>query len=742
MKLLAVLMICWVSQAYAAQGDIITIIGTTQTSTGQSMLANDTQIGSPEGVTIDSTGNIYFADASNHQILKMDRATGLLTVIAGTGMAGYTGDGGQATLATLNHPVSLAFSPAGELYFSDSNNSVIRKINLSTGIISTVVGSGVRGFSGDGGAATLAQLNYPSGIAFDNAGNLFIADTSNHRVRKVDVTGVINTVAGTTLGYSGDGGAATLARLYNPSGIAIDQNNNVYIADTLNHRIRKIDTAGIITTVAGTGLAGYSGDGGQGSFAQLSQPYDIHFDATGNLMIADTANHRIRKLNLSTGVISTVVGSGSAGFAGDGGAALQASLYYPYRFTVDTYSNFYIADFTYKVVRMAGNVIDIPASVSFPVVDTYGAQQYFQSLSLSNNSGGAAQNIHYQLPSAIATGSFAIDVKNSYVNQVLYNVPVFVSDYATGGLGAMSVEVTYNGVRLHALNIIASPPDRVDILLRAVESNTTNDKPVTIMTQQDFMVEEDGLPLSVESKVLIKKVTELKHVVQTVLMFDVSSSISVANLQLMKQSVKNALIDPNTGLLRTKDQQVAIYTFDDTVRLVQDFTFNSTTVAAAIDGIASQGVTSTNLYGAIIQGMAKPVTQASLTNLSEGHVVVITDGRDTSGYHTLYQATSAINASENTLHLIGVQSPDLQPATMQLLSKHYTEVGNFTAVEQAMNDIAAYTDALAYSFYQVYYNSPARAGTLRSQCMRNIAIIMRIKLQVHLTLLILRSLLL
>ncbi len=656
MRYLFVLLMLWAGQAYAAQGDIITLAGLPNPATlTTNVLANQTAIGSQGGIAVDTVGNVYFVEGNSKQIKKIDRQTGILSSVA--------------TIAGATSLTGLVFSPAGVLYVSDYVANRVQKIDLNTGLVSF-----------------FATVNSPRGMALDNAGNLYVANYLGGQIHKIDAAGNVTVV---------------LSGLSNPLDLAFDRQGNLFFTEFGTASVKKW-SAGVLSTVI--------------TSPTIQSANGIAIDSADMLYVSDAASHVVQKLDLSTGTISRFAGKTvfAVTHSGDGGSALQAGIVQPSWLAVDAYANVYIReriDTQRSYIRMVGNVIDIPASISFPVVDTYGAQQYFQSLKLTNSSGATVQNIHYQLPTAIVDGSFVTVVQNNFYNQASYQVPVFVSDHATGGLGARSVAVTYNGVRLHALNIIASPPDRVDILLRAVESNTTNDKPVTTMTQQDFMVEEDGLPLSVESKVLIKKVTELKHVVQTVLMFDVSSSISATNLQLMKQSVKNALIDPNTGLLRTKDQQVAIYTFDDTVRLVQDFTSNATIIAQAINGITSQGVTSTNLYGAIIQGMAKPVTQASLTSLSEGHVVVITDGRDTSGYFSVYQATAAINASENTLHLIGVQSPDLQPATMQQLSKHYTEVGNFSAVEQAMTDIAAYTDALAYSFYQVYYNSPARAGT-------------------------------
>ena len=231
-------------------------------------------------------------------------------------------------------------------------------------MISTVAGSGTAGFSGDGGAATAALLNTPSGVALDGAGNLYISDGLNHRIRKVDSSGNISTVAGTgTQGYGGDGGAATAALLNTPADVALDGAGNLYIVDNNNHRIRKVDSAGNISTVAGTGTAGFSGDGGAAMAALLNHPVGVALDALGNLYIADQLNHRIRKIAtvpgfsagiLSTGVITTVAGDGAQGYGGDGGAAVAAQLNLPVGVALDGAGNLYIADRSNNRIRKVG----------------------------------------------------------------------------------------------------------------------------------------------------------------------------------------------------------------------------------------------------------------------------------------------------------------------------------------------------------------------------------------------------
>ena len=282
----------------------------------------------------------------------------VITTIAGRGTSGFFGDSGDATLARLSFPHGVAVDASGNVYIADSSNKRIRMV--SSGTISTVAGDGVSGYTGDGGLATSARLKDPYGVAVDASGNVYIADTSSHCIRKVTNPGSlgrISTVAGNGVsGYTGDGGLATSAKLHFPFCVAVDASGNVYIADSSNHCIRKVTNPGSlgrISTVAGNGVSGYTGDGGLATSAKLHFPYGVAVDASGNVYFADSSNHCIRKVTNpgSLGRISTVAGNGTVGFSGDGGLAISARLGTPLGLCLDALRNIYIADFVNHRVR-------------------------------------------------------------------------------------------------------------------------------------------------------------------------------------------------------------------------------------------------------------------------------------------------------------------------------------------------------------------------------------------------------
>lgn len=317
------------------------------------------------GVVVDAAGNLYIADSGNNRIRKVN-TSGIITTAVGNGTQSNAGDGGLATKAQFYTPAGIALDGAGNLYVADYDNKVIRKID-AVGKITTVAGIEPRpsvtfsgGYSGDGGPATSAKLNQPSGVAADAAGNLYIADTKNQRIRKVSASGTITTVVGTgTGGYLGDGGTATSAQLYYPTAVAVGAAGILYIADTSNNRIRKVNAAGTITTVAGTGMNGFSGDGGAATSAQLSGPSSVIVDVAGNLYIA--SGSRIRKVDIS-GTITTVAGNGDTGYYGDGGPATSAALWAPRGLAVDVAGNIYIAlkeSFVVRKVDVNGTITTV-----------------------------------------------------------------------------------------------------------------------------------------------------------------------------------------------------------------------------------------------------------------------------------------------------------------------------------------------------------------------------------------------
>jgi RHS repeat-associated protein len=343
-----------------------------------SIAATSAELNGPMDIIPDSSGNVYISDNLNYRIRKVAASTGIITTFGGNGVnatAGLpptdnysveanAGNGGPATAVALGYVDGLAVDTSGNVYYADGDLGVIRKITASTDIITTVAGNGELGsYSGDGGPATSAALYNPSGVAVDAAGNLYIADSSNDVIRKV--TGVtISTIAGVGMnaGYSGDNGPAKSALLNDPRGIVVDASGNVYFSDYFNNVVRKITVAtGIITTYAGNGIQGYSGDNGPAQSAELSSPQGISLNSTGDLFIADSGNSRVREVFAATGLIATVAGTGTYGYNGDGIPATTAELAFPLGVRVAANGNMYIADYGEARVRVVGSIGQAPS---------------------------------------------------------------------------------------------------------------------------------------------------------------------------------------------------------------------------------------------------------------------------------------------------------------------------------------------------------------------------------------------
>jgi len=347
------LMMAGTLNAFNAKAQIIWTTAGNGTSgySGDGGYAQSAELTTPYGVAVDGNGNLYVADENNQRIRKVT-PTGIITTFAGNGNVGPTGNGGPATAAALSYPQGIAVDGNNNVYLCEIGENQVRKITASTGVITLFAGvlQSTGGYSGDGGQATAADFNNPEGVcASGSPGNVYIADMTNNVIRKVNSSGIINTYAGNgTAGHTGDGGQATAAELDNPTGVALDASGNLYIADMSNNKVRKVTTAGVISTYAGTGTAGFSGDAGQATAAELDAPNDVKVDASGNVYIADAGNNRIRKIT-TAGIISTITGGGSS--LGDGGYATAAELADPTAIALDASANVYIADYSHYRVR-------------------------------------------------------------------------------------------------------------------------------------------------------------------------------------------------------------------------------------------------------------------------------------------------------------------------------------------------------------------------------------------------------
>jgi sugar lactone lactonase YvrE len=349
-----------IRQFNLANGAVTTLAGTGPSSFGgENVPGASSTLASPMGLALTTDGRLLFAERDAHRLRAL--ANGTLTTVAGDGVDTFGGDGGPALDATFHLVEGVAADASGNLFVSDSGNNRIRKVDAASGTVTTIAGNGTTTFGVDGVPATVVGIDSPSDVVVDAAGNVIFSDTHHHRVRSVDTGGLIHTIMGNGLpGFSGDGGPAANAQLASPTGLALDTAGNLYVADFDNHRIRKIDTAGNVQTVAGDGTGGFNGDGLAASATSLNNPTDVAFDASGNMIIADMRNHRIRRLDAASGTITTIAGTGTPLSSDDFIPAVTATLLFPTDVAVDASGNVLIADSGSNRIRrvMPNGVID------------------------------------------------------------------------------------------------------------------------------------------------------------------------------------------------------------------------------------------------------------------------------------------------------------------------------------------------------------------------------------------------
>jgi sugar lactone lactonase YvrE len=462
---------------------------------GDGGLATQSTLFLPMGGATDAAGDLYISDSNNQRIRFVNAATGMISTVAGNGIAGFGGDGGPATSAQLNTPDDVKLDGAGNFYIVDSGNHAVRMVNAVTGVIWTVAGiGGVSGYSGDGGLATQAHLAYPSAVAFDGDHSLYISDTGNNVVREVNLsTGIITTVAGTGVaGYSGDGGPATAGRLNYPWGITLGNDGSLYIADLSNNRIRQVSPSGVISTVVGTGVRGYSGDGGPATQAELNVPASVLMDVAGNLYVADSGNQLVRKASATSGTIETIAGTFTGGINSDGIAATATTLDGPYALFLDGPGNLYVADMFHQLIRV---VESNAAALSYPVmrVDRVSAPQP-QTL---ENDGNAAldftaftpvSNSQLDPASTTCTTSQAVPVNQTCVLGVDF-APTVTGMLVTGSLSVASNAADSPGIVNLSGQVLAVQPTSTSL--------TSSSNPASLGTAVTFTaVVSNSLPVA------------------------------------------------------------------------------------------------------------------------------------------------------------------------------------------------------------------------------------------------------
>jgi sugar lactone lactonase YvrE len=422
--------------------------------------ATSAQLGQLAAMAVDKAGDLFFTDTTNNIVWMVSAADGKISIVAGNGTPGYSGDGGAATSAQLYYPLGVAVDSAGGLYIADSANDVVRKVDPNTGLIETVAGihnhfGGSVGQIGDGGPATAAYLNYPQGLAIDAADNLYIADSQNNEVRMVSAsTGIITSVAGNgNYGFSGEGGPATSAALQQPNTLAFDSKGNLYVGSYNLSRVLKVaKTTGTLTIAAGNGNLGGSGDGGKATNAEIF-PFGIALDAADNLYISNPPGV-IREVSAGTGVITKVVGTGYPGYSGDGGSATIAQISYPEGIAFDASGNLYIADLGDSRVRE----VSTPAPAATPIISPVaGIYTSVQMATITDSTKGAI--IYYTTDGTAPTNSSSV-----------YDGPITISTTTTlqaiaiaSGFGQSAVATSTYTIHLPIAPAVTATPTATSI---------------------------------------------------------------------------------------------------------------------------------------------------------------------------------------------------------------------------------------------------------------------------------------
>ena len=446
--------------ASAPESVLTTVAGTGQRGSGSDGgPAVLTPITRPIRIDFDGAGNLYLTDSDNDVIRKV-APQGVISTVAGKpGQFGFSGDGGPATNALLNFPIGVAVDGAGNIYICDNDNNRIRKVTAATGVISTIAGNGMAGFGGDGGPATAAQFNEPQNVAVDKDGNLYIADTNNHRIRKVNAgNGIISTVAGNgSPGFDGDGGPATAAQLAGPLNVSVDKDGNLIICDTGNDRVRKVTAAdGKITTIAGKGVRGFGGDGGPATDALLFAPIGAIVDQAGALYFSDRGNHRVRKVSAGANIITTIAGLGAAGFNGEGLASLASALNAPTGLAIDPAGNLYVGDRdNFRVRKLNQSVMNDSTPPTVTITAPTSAAIFLTTSGSLNLSGAATDNVGvFQVRwsndrggGGVALGAASWGVQNITLLAGLNNITVTAWD-TNGASGQASLAVMFNAARI------------------------------------------------------------------------------------------------------------------------------------------------------------------------------------------------------------------------------------------------------------------------------------------------------